>query len=107
MLRDNRVGSSHQCLENPRPAGAELSLTEDVTSPFQAEPTHDVHGLLKRRVARQGSQWVFYSPAGAGRPAHFEKHIGSVRKAHDAAVARAGIVDVFRLYDLRHTYATR
>jgi hypothetical protein len=38
MLRDNRVGSSHQCLENPRPAGAELSLTEDVTSPFQAEP---------------------------------------------------------------------
>jgi hypothetical protein len=38
MLRDNRVSSSHQCLENPRPAGAELSLTEDVTSPFQAEP---------------------------------------------------------------------
>ncbi len=40
MLRDNPVGSSHQCLENPRPAGAELSLTEDVTSPFQAEPRH-------------------------------------------------------------------
>jgi hypothetical protein len=38
MLRDNPVGSSHQCLENPRPAGAELPLTEDVTSPFQAEP---------------------------------------------------------------------
>jgi hypothetical protein len=41
MLRDNRVSSSHQCLENPRPAGAELSLTEDVTSPFQAEPTQE------------------------------------------------------------------
>ena len=40
MLRDNRVGSLHQCLENPRTAGAELSLTEDVTSPFQAEPRH-------------------------------------------------------------------
>src|SRR5437016_12988713 len=26
------------CLENPRPAGAEPSLTENVTSPFQAEP---------------------------------------------------------------------
>ena len=38
MLRDNPVGSSHQCLENPRPARVELSLTEDVTSPFQAEP---------------------------------------------------------------------
>jgi integrase len=41
MLRDNPVGSSQQCLENPRPAGAELSLTEDVTSPFQAEPRQD------------------------------------------------------------------
>ena len=26
------------CLENPRPNGAESSLTENVTSPFQAEP---------------------------------------------------------------------
>jgi hypothetical protein len=26
------------CLENPRPEGAESSLTENVTSPFQAEP---------------------------------------------------------------------
>jgi hypothetical protein len=41
MLRDNPAGSSQQCLEYPRPAGAKLSLTEDVTSPFQAEPTHD------------------------------------------------------------------
>jgi hypothetical protein len=28
------------CLENPRPDGAESSLTESVTSPFQAEPAH-------------------------------------------------------------------
>jgi len=40
MLRDNPVDSSHRCLENPRPTGAEPSLTEDVTSPFQAEPRH-------------------------------------------------------------------
>jgi hypothetical protein len=26
------------CLENPRPGGAEPSLTENVTSPVQAEP---------------------------------------------------------------------
>jgi len=26
------------CLENPRPVGAESSLTKNVTSPFQAEP---------------------------------------------------------------------
>ena len=29
------------CLENPRPAGAESTLTENVASPFQAEPAHD------------------------------------------------------------------
>ena len=27
-----------QCLENPRPAGAESTLTENVASPFHAEP---------------------------------------------------------------------
>jgi integrase len=36
-----------------------------------------------------------------------ERHIGSVRKAHNAAIVRAGIEDHFVLYDLRHTYATR
>ena len=28
-----------QCLENPRPEGAESTLTENVASPFHAEPT--------------------------------------------------------------------
>ena len=28
------------CLENPRPEGAEPSLTENATSPIQAEPRH-------------------------------------------------------------------
>src|SRR5208282_6483595 len=31
-------GDRLPCLENPRPEGAESSLTENVTSPFQAEP---------------------------------------------------------------------
>jgi hypothetical protein len=31
------------CLENPRPEGAESSLTENVTSPFQAEPGQDTY----------------------------------------------------------------
>jgi hypothetical protein len=65
--------------------------------------TQDVHELLKPRVARNDSLWVFYSPAGAGRRVHFEKHIGSVRKAHDAADAHAGMTDAFGLYDPRHT----
>jgi hypothetical protein len=30
-----------QCLENPRPAGAESTLTENVASPFHAEPAQN------------------------------------------------------------------
>jgi len=29
------------CLKNPRPEGAEPSLTESSSSPFQAEPAHN------------------------------------------------------------------
>jgi hypothetical protein len=61
MLRDNLVGliepmrSQKQasddrslCLENPRPAGAESSLTENVTSPFQAEPAQFCFSLTTK-----------------------------------------------------------
>jgi len=36
-------GDRLPCLENPRPKGAESSLTENVTSPFQAEPAQVFH----------------------------------------------------------------
>src|SRR6266481_2154985 len=35
------------CLENPRPEGVESSLTENVTSPFQAEPTHHLDSAVE------------------------------------------------------------
>ena len=38
---------SLSCLENPRPEGAESSLTDNVTSPFSAEPRH-YHPQRKR-----------------------------------------------------------
>jgi integrase len=66
--------------------------------------TEAVVSLLKERVKKaekRGSPYVFFSPTDPARP------IGSVRKAHDAAVENAGITDHFRLYDLRHTFATR
>jgi len=47
------------------------------------------------------STFVFPAKGDPSRP------ISSVRKAHDAAVEKAGIKDHFRLYDLRHTFATR
>ena len=63
--------------------------------------TDEVWSMLKERTVSSKSPYVFSSP---DKP---EKPIGSVRKAHDAAVRRAKIVPGFRLYDLRHTYASR
>jgi integrase len=63
--------------------------------------TADVAELLKRRAKTAKGPFVFPSKGNPDRP------IGSVRKAHDVAVEKAGIKDHFRLYDLRHTFATR
>jgi|HubBroStandDraft_1064217.scaffolds.fasta_scaffold05974_4 hypothetical protein len=98
MLRDNPVGSSHQCLENPRPAGAELSLTEDVTSPFQAEPRQ-----LKTRPVPQGPRRVqngieFTSHgfmqgtcfSKSTRDANFVPHTGQLEAAFGAGPGECG-----------------
>ncbi len=46
------------CLENPRPEGAETSLTENVTSPFQAEPAHSLRWKARPRSALPLEQLV-------------------------------------------------
>ena len=63
--------------------------------------TTDVHAILEHRAKFAKGPFIFPSRSGTDRP------IGSVRKAHDKAVEDAGISDHFRLYDLRHTFATR
>jgi integrase len=63
--------------------------------------TDEIWSILKKREILSKSPYVYSSP---DKP---EKPIGSVRKAHDAAIRRAKIVPAFRLYDLRHTYASR
>lgn len=66
--------------------------------------TDDVLSLLRGRVkavAEMGTPFVFPSPYDA------EKPVGSVKKAHKAAAERAKVKGHFRLYDLRHTFATR
>jgi integrase len=66
--------------------------------------TDDVYAVLKSRVKDADSlatPFVFPSPLNVQKP------IGSVKKAHRAAARRAGIKGSFRLYDLRHTFATR
>jgi integrase len=57
--------------------------------------TADVVEMLKRRTKKPKSPFVFPSRGNLDQP------IGSVRKAHDAAVEKAGIKEHFRLYDLR------
>jgi integrase len=48
-----------------------------------------------------GTPFVFPSPY------NIEKPVASVKKAHRSAAGRAKIKGHFRLYDLRHTFATR
>ena len=63
--------------------------------------TGEVWMIMKKRVGSSDSKYVFPSPDNSEAP------IGSVRKAHDGAVRRAKVKPAFRLYDLRHTYASR
>jgi hypothetical protein len=53
-LRTNWKQSSDDrpaCLENPRPAGAESTLTENVASPFHAEPEQLFKTVTRHKLA--------------------------------------------------------
>ncbi len=66
--------------------------------------TDNLLAMLRRRVKRAaelGTPFIFPARHNCQTP------IGSVKKAHRAAAVRAGIEGHFRLYDLRHTFATR
>lgn len=77
------------------------SIWQDKDCASQSHDDCGSRGDLERRAKKVKSPFVFPSKGNLERP------IGSVRKAHDAAVEKAGIKEHFRLYDLRHTYATR
>jgi integrase len=92
-MEKSSIDFGQRTIPNPfgktRAARRKLTMTDDVCS------------ILNRHAASSESPYVFASP---DRP---QMPIGSVRKAHDAAVRRANIAPAFRLYDLRHTYASR
>ncbi len=56
---------------------------------------------LAKRTEQASTGWLFPCPFDGSKP------VKDVRKAHDAAAARAKIHPRFRLYDLRHTALTR
>ena len=68
---DNHKKSSDdrpRCLENSRPAGAESTLTENVASPFHAEPRHHDHApvpvsILPKPEEKSGQDnyWIMIS----------------------------------------------
>src|SRR5713226_7063585 len=51
------------CLKNPRPEGAESSLTESASSPFQAEPAHYLNPMVSRPSSEM---WLTLLPILAG-----------------------------------------
>ena len=57
--------------------------------------------VLARRAVEAKTEWLFPSPYDPSKP------VIEVRKAHEAAVKRAGIKPRFRLYDIRHTALSR
>jgi integrase len=66
--------------------------------------TDDVSCLFKGRIKKlEEKKTPFIFPS----PYDYQKPIGSVKKAHRLAADAAGIKGHFRLYDLRHTFATR
>ena len=65
--------------------------------------TDDISCLLRARVQSDKDGYSILVPV----PHDFQKPLGSVKKAHRAAAERAEIKQHFRLYDLRHTFATR
>jgi integrase len=89
----------HRTISNP--TGKTKAATRTIPM------TNEACEILQRRSQEAHGRWVFCSPTGPGRAEQPDRPIRSVRKAHDAAIVRAGIQDHFRLYDLRHTYATR
>ena len=58
VARKNSSDDRPPCLENPRPEGAESTLTDNTTSPFHAEPKHNRIDSGKTKAVGFRPAWV-------------------------------------------------
>ncbi len=75
------------CLENPRPEGAESTLTENAASPFQAEPRQPC-----KRILRRGGLFVYPIPTlpTDTKPARARQRMRTLRRTVEL-IANVGI----------------
>src|SRR5712692_11650521 len=71
------------CLKNPRPEGAESSLTESASSPFQAEPAHP--------CARGAGTCGTVVTRGSPEPLSTRAGVHSLRACREGAGASGGL----------------
>jgi integrase len=94
-IRVENIDLKQKTVFNPfgktKAARRTIPLTDEVLS---------LLGARTKKATAMGAPFVFPSR-------NVQKPIGSVKKAHSAAQKRAKIKCHFRLYDLRHTFATR
>jgi hypothetical protein len=73
IARNESSDDRPPCLENPRPEGAELTLTENAPSPFHAEPKQNCYAFTVMQRTEQfpsslphqsqkKKKWLAYSP---------------------------------------------
>ena len=88
MLRDNLVDRL-PCLKNPRPNGAESSLTGNASSPFQVEPAHHSARLRANVVCLQK---VRYTAKRGGAAERYWIRSAKIASKGYAARAASGLI---------------
>jgi integrase len=98
LTRESLVLLAHRAARFEQEAGVGAKLHQGGSGLLPPPtPANDPRGSGVGEVCR--GKWVFPSPTRPGR------HIVKLNNAHDLLIAHAGLK--FRIYDFRHTFATR
>src|SRR2546422_1902679 len=81
------------CLKNPRPEGAESSLTESASSPFQAEPAQNEVRILVHLAGKVDKSKLDYRPTPKQRSTLELLQYMAIMGPTQVAVIKAGAFD--------------